>query len=160
MPRMTPEDASLLRSLLIDQPVAALATLHKGEPAVSMVPFAWWPERCGAVIHVSSLSPHTRDMQQHPSVSCLVTAQLHTVETPLALPRVSLTGQAKPLGRDDPDHTGAREAYLAKLPDAEPLFEFGDFSLWVIEVTSARYVAGFGRAMAVMPDALRAVMSG
>jgi putative heme iron utilization protein len=157
---MTPEEFSLLRSLLIDQPVTALATLLKGEPAVSMVPFAWWPEASGVVIHVSTLSPHTRDMQQHPSVSCMVTAQLHTVETPLALPRVSLSGQARQVLRDDPAHDRAREVYLAKLPDAEPLFEFGDFSLWVIDVTSARFVAGFGRAMAVMPDALRTVMAG
>lgn len=147
---MTPDELHLLRTLLYRQPVAALATLHKGEPAVSMVPFAVWPQRQVLLLHVSSLSTHTQDMQRHPTVSLLVTGQ--EAESPLALPRVSLTGQARSLERESAEHVSARSIYLAKLPEAEPLFAFGDFSLVAIAPTSLRFVAGFGRAMALVGE--------
>ena len=38
--RMDPELAQKVRSLLADQRIASLGTLHGGEPYVSMVPFA------------------------------------------------------------------------------------------------------------------------
>ena len=155
MRRMTPDELQLLRTLLQREPVAALATLHKGDPAVSMVPFAMWPERQVLLLHVSSLSPHTQDMQRHPSVSLLVTGQ--EAETPLALPRVSITGQASTIEPESADHAKARSVYLAKLPDAEPLFGFGDFSLVAIAPTSFRFVAGFGRAMALVGERMAPV---
>ena len=155
---MTPEESTLLRRLLLEQPVAALATLHKGEPAVSMVPFAWWPLRNSVLIHVSELATHTQDMQRHAQVSLLVTATLNEADTPLALPRASIVGHAQALTPDDAHHAVAREVYLAKLPDAEPLFEFGDFSLFEIVPAHLRWVAGFGRAMAVRADALNTLM--
>ncbi len=58
---MDPSEAIALKSLLVKQAVAALATLHKDEPAVSMVPFAFLPDGTGIVIHVSRLAlpvPH------------------------------------------------------------------------------------------------------
>ena len=152
---MTSEELHLLRTLLHRQPVAALATLHKGEPAVSMVPFAVWPERQVLLVHVSALSTHTQDMQRHPGVSLLVTGQ--EADTPLALPRVSVTGQARTIERESADHAHARSIYLAKLPDAEPLFDFGDFSLVAISPTSLRFVAGFGRAMALVGERMAEV---
>ena len=154
---MTPEESSLLRALLHHQPVAALATLHKDDPAVSMVPFALWPERQAVLVHVSALATHTQDMQRHSNVSLLVTGSLQDVDTPLALPRVSITGRATGLARESADYAAARSAYLAKLPDAEPLFDFGDFSLFAIEPTSLRFVAGFGRAMAVVGERMAEV---
>ncbi len=46
--------------VLRSQTIASLGTLHAGEPAVSMVPFA---TTGGAlVIHVSRLAAHTADM--------------------------------------------------------------------------------------------------
>lgn len=61
--------------MLATRPVAALATLHRGEPAVSMVPFVLPAGRTDLVIHVSALATHTRDMQAHPQVSLLVMAE-------------------------------------------------------------------------------------
>ena len=144
---MDRSDALDLRTLLLSQPVAALATLHRGEPAVSMVPFAMLPQGRGLVIHVSDLATHTRDMRAEPAVALLVTAGADRADSPLALPRASLAGRARPCPVDDPDHAEARVAYLARLPQSEPLFSFGDFSLFVVEVRAVRYVAGFGRAL-------------
>ncbi len=157
---MDASESAALMSLLRTQPVASLATLHKGAPAVSMVPFALLPDGTGFVIHVSQLATHTQDMLHNPAVALLVTAPLAVGDSPLALPRASLQGQARPYQPDSAGHAQAREAYLAKLPDAEPLFSFGDFSLFVIEPESLRWVAGFGRAMSVVGERMRAVLSG
>lgn len=54
-----------LNALLASQQVASLGTLHKGERAVSMVPFALLAQGNGVVIHVSSLATHTGDMLDH-----------------------------------------------------------------------------------------------
>jgi len=137
-----------LRHLLQGAAVAALATLHKGEPAVSMVPYALLPDG-RFVIHVSRLATHTQDMQAHAGVGLLVMAEPGVAATPLALPRVSVQGQARICLPGDADHVVARAAYLARLPDAQELFDFADFALFLIEPQFLRYVAGFGRAHTV-----------
>lgn len=155
---MDPTESAALLTLLRSQPVASLATLHKGAPAVSMVPFALLPDGKGFVIHVSQLATHTQDMLQNPAVALLVTALLADADSPLALPRASVQGQARPCPPDSPGYGQARQAYLTKLPDAEPLFSFGDFSLFVIEPASLRWVAGFGRASSLTGERMQAVL--
>lgn len=157
---MTPDEAATLHTLLTDQTTAALATLHRAEPAVSMVPFALLPSVPAFVIHVSRLATHTQDMLDHPTVGLLVNAPPGGGVSPLALPRANVQGRARALAADDALHATARAAYLARLPDAEPLFGFADFSLFLIEPVSLRFVAGFGRAMAVTPERLRALLAG
>lgn len=148
---MDATEALALKTLLVNSPVATLATLHKGEPATSMVPYALLPDG-RFIIHVSRLATHTRDMLEHPAVSLLVMAAPANAETPLALPRVSVQGQAEPCAPDAPDCAQARAAYLAKLPEAEELFSFADFSLFLITPQFLRYVAGFGRAHTVTAE--------
>ena len=81
------DDARPLRRLLDTQPVGALGTLHRGNPAVSMVPFVL-PAGDGRLFtHVSALATHTRDMQWHPRVSLLVMAEPGDGVQPQALPR-------------------------------------------------------------------------
>ncbi len=156
---MDATESAALMALLRTQPVASLATLHQGAPAVSMVPFALLPDGTGFVIHVSQLATHTQDMLENPAVALLVTAPLAAEDSPLALPRASVQGQARPCSPESPGYAAARHAYLAKLPDAEPLFSFGDFSLFVIEPESLRWVAGFGRAMSVVGERMQSVLS-
>lgn len=142
------EDATLraFQRLLQQGRVAALGTLHEGEPFVSMVPYVLAPQGPGLVFHISTLASHTRDLQAHGGCSLMV------MDTPgpdtfvQALPRATLLGQARPLERDGPEDTTARAAYLARFPQAAPMFALGDFSLWCFEPTQARFVAGFGRA--------------
>jgi putative heme iron utilization protein len=151
--------AAVLRSLLASQQLAALGTLHEGEPAVSMVPFALLPGGAGIVIHVSSLATHTRDMLAHAGVSLLVIAPPAPGIPAQATPRVAIAGQARQCLADDPTHAQARQGYLARFPESEPMFGFGDFSIFVISVRSARLVSGFGQATsltaAAFADALR-----
>lgn len=157
---MESSEAIALRSLLEYQRVAALATLHEGEPAVSMTPYAWFPQGRGFVIHVSRLAMHTRDMLANPAVGLLMTAAPDPAVSPLALPRVSFRGCARQCLPAAVEHEPARAAYLTRFPESMELFSFTDFSLFVVEVRSARYVAGFGRAMTVGADQFAALMHG
>ncbi|WP_430432364.1 HugZ family protein [Methyloversatilis sp.] len=156
---MTPEQAQALRELLARQPVAALATLHDGEPAVSMVPCALLPDG-RFVIHVSALASHTADMRAHPEVALLITAPLAAGESPLALPRLSVRGRAEVCPAGAPGHDDARAAYLARLPESAELFSFGDFSLFVISVLSARFVGGFAQARSLTAAGFADIVAG
>jgi len=150
--------SGVLRSLLLDRAVAALATLHEGRPFASMIPFAAdvAAGRLRLVTHVSGLSAHTRDMLAAPEVCLLITAADSPDVMPQALPRVSLPAVAEFIPPAHPDHAALKAAYLAKFPHAADFFMLGDFSLVALEPTSARLIAGFGRAVTLSPDALAA----
>lgn len=154
-PRLT----TALRSLLQTQRVAALATLNAdGFPFVSMVPFVVEPVSAQLVIHVSSLAAHTRNVQTAPRVSLLV-MQAEVVGEPVhALARVTLEGAATVLERESALWQLARDAYLARFPDAQPMTELGDFMFVGIAVEGARQVAGFGAARSLDADAMAEVL--
>ena len=156
---MQNSDAVILRTLIQQQPIATLATLHGGEPAASMVPFVLAPGGAGFVIHISRLASHSHDIQAHPAVALLITAPLEQASTPLALPRVSVQAVAQLCAVDSLDYAPARSAYLTRFPEAEELFSFSDFALFSIAPTSARFIAGFGRAMTLSPKQLQEVVS-
>ncbi len=155
---MDSSEAIALRALLESQPVASLSTLHRGEPAVSMVPFALLPDGQGFVIHVSGLATHTKDMLASPAVGLMVMDSPSSTVSPLALPRLSVQGHARQCNADSRQYGQARARYLAKLPQSEELFSFPDFSVFIIEVRSARFVAGFGRATSITAGQFTAVM--
>ena len=159
---LSPDLVDLLRSLLEGRGVAALATLHDGLPFASMVPFAATvvDGRLRLVIHVSGLAAHTRDMRSVPEVCLLLTAPESRAVPPQALPRVSISGRAAFVPTDDPTHAALKAAYLDKFPEAADLFQFADFALVAVEPSSARFVAGFARAMTLSADTLAAVVAG
>lgn len=134
--------------------MAALATLHGGEPAVSMVPFVLPAGQTDLIIHVSALATHTRDMQEHPRVSLMVMAEPDVATPPQALPRVTLQCELRVLPREGGEYEAAKTAYLARFPDSEITFGLADFSLVVLTPTAARLVAGFARAHALVGEAL------
>lgn len=149
-----------LKTLLETQPVAALGTLHDGEPTVSMAPFALLPEGAGLAIHVSRLAAHTQDMLDNPAVSLLVTAMPIPGQPVHALPRATLQGQARQCPAEAEEYVEAKQAYLARFPYSEAMFQFADFSLFVIEVRSARFVGGFGQAASVTAERFAAIVAG
>lgn len=155
-PRLT----QALRSLLSTQRVAALGTLDAdGSPFVSMVPFAVEPAASAQlVIHVSGLAAHTRNLQASPRVSLLVMQAEVAGEPVHALPRVTLEGLAAVLVRDSAAWLQARDAYLARFPDAQPMTELGDFMFVGIAVVGARQVAGFGAARSLDAETVAEVL--
>lgn len=141
---MNPERSRLLRQLLASQTVAALGTLHDAEPFVSMVPFAMPPGGTDFFIHVSGLATHTADMLAHPRVSLMVMAT--QADSPQSRARVTIQGDATPLPPDADAYASARACYLSRFPDAEHIFELGDFTLFRIAPVRLRVVGGFGQA--------------
>lgn len=158
----TPHEPRLslaLRQMLNTQRVASLGTLNAdGGPFVSMVPFAIEPTSACLVIHVSLLAPHTRNLLTNPAVSLMV-MQPEVAGAPVhALPRVSMDGTAARLKPDSPSWQAARDVYLTRFPDAEPMTHLGDFSFVAIYPTAARQVAGFGTARPLEAEDLASVL--
>ena len=155
---MTPDQALGLKLLLQEQDIAALGTLHRGEPFVSMVPYALLADG-RLVIHVSQLATHTRDMQEHAGVSVMVLGTRPSDALPQEQPRASLQGAAQACAQGAEDYPAARQAYLARFPHSEEMFGFGDFSLFLITPRAVRFVAGFAQAWSVTAADYAALMS-
>jgi putative heme iron utilization protein len=156
---MNPAYARTLRELLRTQQVAALGTLHKGQPYVSMVPFAILPGGSGFVIHVSQLATHTKDMLLSPQVSLLVVAPPLPEIPAQALARVTIQAQAEPYADLTQGQAEAKAAYLARFPQSAQMFTFSDFSLFAILPSSIRFVGGFAQATSISPEVLASVLS-
>jgi putative heme iron utilization protein len=156
---MEPAYAQTLRDLLRTQQVAALGTLHQGQPYVSMVPFALLPGGTDFIIHVSELAAHTKDMLASRQVSLLVIAPPAPGVMAQELARITVQGEALQLVGGTPEHAVAKAAYLARFPLSEPMFGFSDFSLFTIVPGSIRVVGGFAQATTISPQTLAGVLS-
>lgn len=143
--------AAQLKELLLRQPVAALATLHAGEPSVSMVPYAAAPDGESLVVYVSRLAAHTHDMLCHPKVGLLMMAPPTGVSSPHQLARVTLQGCALLSERGSGDHAQLRRAYETRFPHSVEWLDLPDFELFQIQPESVRFVGGFARAVDLSP---------
>ena len=155
---MESSQATALRSLLEAQETAALGTLHNGEPFVSMVPYALLPNGRGFVIHVSRLAAHTKDMLASPAVSLMVVAAPSPELPAQARARVTIQGEARQCLDTDPDHAEAKRVYLSRFPQSEQMFGFADFSLFVIDPRTARFIGGFAQATSLGAETLAGIM--
>jgi heme iron utilization protein len=155
---MDRELTSILRQLLHGRMTAALGTLHQGTPFVSMVPYAVAKDG-SFILHVSGLASHTKDMLDNPNVSLLITESEASGKMPQALARVTVQGRASMLERDSEKNADARKVYLARFPDAAPLFEFSDFKIFIITPVSARIIAGFGQAGSIAGEDFKTAIS-
>ena len=156
---MDAQATAILRALF-ERRTAALGTLHEGAPFVSMVTYAMVGPAEAFVIHVSGLAAHTKDLRADPRASLLVAAAEEPGGNALALPRITLQGEAREIGPAVPGYGVAREAYLARFPDAEPLFGFGDFALFGLVPATARFVGGFGQAKTLTAAGLKKALEG
>ncbi len=145
------------RRVLDGQVLASLATLHAGEPGVSMVPFATLGDGT-LIVHVSGLSAHTADMLAHPRVSVLIVDSEQEGVMPQAVPRVTIQGEAARLEEGTTAAAQARSAYEARFPDASAIFGLGGFSFFAIRPRSARVIGGFGSAVTLTAADLAAAM--
>jgi heme iron utilization protein len=154
---MKPDNTQTLRDLLRIQQVAALGTLHAGQPYVSMVPFALL-HGGSFIIHISQLAAHTNDMLAHPQVSLLVIAPPTPDVTAQELARITVQGEAVQVARGTPEHAAAKAAYLSRFPQSAQMFGFSDFSLFAIVPNSIRFVGGFAQATTLSPETLASVL--
>lgn len=96
------------------------------------------------LILVSSLTPHTAAMLADPRVSLLLGEP--GKGDPLAHPRVTLQCKARKLDRETDENGHARRRYLNRHPKAGLYADFGDFAFFVLELDSASFNGGFGKA--------------
>ncbi len=127
---------------MTDIRVSYLATQGEQGPEASMAPFALY--RGDVLIHLSQLARHTLNIERHPRVGIMICTPETSTESPLALPRVSLTGEVASVAQQE--LSAARTDYLKRIPEAGPLFDFPDFRLFRVRVDEARWVGGFGKA--------------
>ena len=123
---MKPDDLRIVASLLRAERIAALATLRDGWPFASMVAFAPEADFSGFLMHLSSLSPHTRHLAADSRASLLITERDDGREDPQTLARITLIGQVAQLAPDAAEYRAACDLYGARLPASAMLFDFAD----------------------------------
>lgn len=137
-----PSYAERARTLVEVARTGALSTLsrrHPGHPFGSVMPYAP-DERGRPLVLVSSLAMHTRNLEDDPRASLLVTQPGRT-EDPLAAARATLVGEARRLTTSD--LSAARTRYLQRHPEAAAWVDFDDFAFWRLEVAEVYFVGGF-----------------
>ena len=136
-----------LVELLRGRGVAALGTVYRGVPLVSMILYAPAPDLSALFIHVSDLAQHTAAVLGDRRVGLLIAEPDRPSRNPLSMARVSIQGVATPLEPGSSAYELARAAYITAHPSAAFNFELGGFHLVGIQPTSARFVAGFGKIL-------------
>jgi hypothetical protein len=96
----------------------------------------------------------------HAQVSLLVIAPPTPGVTAQELARITVQGEAAQVARGTPEHAAAKAAYLARFPESEMMFGFGDFSLFAIVPRSIRFVGGFAQATTLSPQTLAGALAG
>jgi heme oxygenase (biliverdin-IX-beta and delta-forming) len=132
-----------LRELLAAERHAVLATLsasRDGWPFASVAPYAL-SEDGEPLLLLSDLAEHTRNVRADPRASLFVQDGA-CVTDPQAGCRVTILGQVEPVG--ETELATARQAYLARHPQAAEYVPLGDFRLYVLRVREARFIGGFG----------------
>ena len=153
-PVMDSDSEQTLARLIRDTRITALGTTHDGKPNLAMVALAFEDDFSAFYIHVSRLGKHTTDMEKNPHVSLLITEADDGRADPQTLARVSIQGMAEMIRRSALDYPHVQDIYLKRFPEAEQRFSLGDFNLWRISPMGGRFVAGFGRAFNLVPEAL------
>ena len=135
---------NLVKSLLDTARFASLATIDEtGHPSASLVGFALDEEGLPFLL-VSSLSSHTRHLQQ--DARCALLIGEPGKGDPLAHPRVTISCKAEFIGRPGAENDRLRPLYLARQPKAGLYIDFGDFTFVKLEMLSASLNGGFGKA--------------
>jgi putative heme iron utilization protein len=140
------------RELFLQEKAATLATLLEGHPYASLVTYAATPDQRGALLLLSRLAIHTKNLLQDPRVSLLVVESGRAVEDPQALARVCLMGQTQLISRQDENYQTLAGVFRARI-SSEHLFGLGDFELFLLSVKELRYVGGFGRITSISGEA-------
>ena len=148
--RGEPSDAERSRTLLAGAGTASLATMsieQPGFPFGSLVAYAV-SEDGSPLLCLSDLAEHSRNVAADPRASLLVTAApaegsgADPGADPLSLARVTVLGEIAPVA--DGERTAVLERYRGAHPGAF-YATFDDFRLYRLQVSSVRYVGGFGR---------------
>lgn len=138
--------------MLNNMRTASLGTLTPdGAPFLSLVTIAPTGQSQAAML-LSGLAVHTKNLQNDGRCSLLIVAPGGESGNPLEGARLTLSGEASRLERDQ--DTAERATFLECHPDAAMYADFGDFAIWKFELQAAHLVAGFGRIVGLTPEDL------
>ena len=143
---MGPEDRALLKSLLVDERLVTLALLVEGEPVAGLLPFAVAEDFSAVYVQASNLARHSRGLTSGARFSAVVHRPDRPDADPLQIPRVIFEGVVDPLEGERPELEPATRGFLSRFPSAAMTLALPGFSLYRLEIESARVVAGFGSA--------------
>lgn len=142
-----------VRALLQASRVAFLATRGQQGPETSMAPFALY--QGGLLLHLSKLARHTANIESSPHIGAMICTPELPDCSPLALPRLSLSGVVELVA--DIELEPARATYLSHIPEAEALFSFADFRLFRLIPNEVYWVGGFGQARRLPVEAFQSL---
>ena len=137
----TPTHAERARTLVAQISTGTLCTLAiepAGYPYGSFVTLAF--ENGNPIFLISALAEHTKNLERDRRASLLV-AEGGSLD-PLASGRVTMLG---PCTRVEGEGGSARAAFLAAHPSSAYYAGFRDFAFWKLDVSSVRYIGGYGR---------------
>ncbi len=137
---------------------AALATYGPDGSEASWVAYVPEPDFSGFLLHLSTLSGHTRNLLADSRVGLAISEPEQDSEDPQTLARVMIQGQIAVIAQDSLDYQKASRRYQERLPDAAPRFAFGDFLLLRLAPTRVRFVGGFARAYTLDNAGLQAAV--
>jgi putative heme iron utilization protein len=121
--------------------VGALASLSSdGAPWASLVMYGLLDDGTPALL-LSTLAEHGRNLARDQRASLMVAAPPSSPE-PLASGRVTLAGRVSQPTRAR--ESEAHAACLAAMSSAKVFAEFGDVTLWTLEIDRVRWVGGYG----------------
>lgn len=129
-----------------------LITMTADGPFGSHVPFLMNNAWTRVFIHISQLAVHTKNLALDRRIALFVSEPDRPEKNPLALKRINLQGMAEPLAATSQEYETIKQQYLARFPQAAMTFQLPDFKLWALHMTTAHFVAGFGRAFSATHD--------
>jgi putative heme iron utilization protein len=131
------------RKLAAERSFGVLATLLEripGFPFGSVAPYAV-DSQGRPLFLISTMAVHTQNLLAVPKASLLV-YEPEAETDPLSAARMNLIGEVREV--PGPDAAEVRRLYLERHPDAEQYIDFGDFSLYRMEIEDVYYIGGFG----------------
>jgi putative heme iron utilization protein len=142
-PPPAPSHAVQARTLVEGHDRGALATLDADGNPFGSVALYVLDEQGHPVSLLSEIAEHTRNVRRDGRASLLVSAGVRPGDDVMAIPRVTLMGRLVPIASEDAGTW--RDRFLAAHPSAESYVSFGDFGWWRLDVSSVRFVGGYGR---------------
>jgi putative heme iron utilization protein len=145
---LTSQDVQQAWSALVeDVRTAVLLTLRNGRPFGSHVPV------CVRIRLDASLSasqstdaPHAPFAQRSPRVAVHRRTGRAREKPARVEAHESSRGGSDTFAPHAPPYDAIKEQYLARFPQTEMMFSFGDFALWELRLEDAHFVLGFGQA--------------
>lgn len=150
--RQASEQATMARRLVRTMDGGILSTISvdvPGYPFGSVTPYVTTHEG-RAVIYVSSIAQHTKNMLADPRVCLTIASEPKQGRNRQALGRVTLVGDAMLVPEGDVEAAGER--YFSFFPESRAYAGTHNFSFYWIEPRRIRHIAGFGQIFWVERD--------